>query len=158
MKKKFHAWYQPPALVTYAIREENSLMTIFSSAKLNPKLIGKKNDIKLELMTLGGASNRISSDARELLLLTSKVNIGDIVILPLDDKGLKFKVAQVASDYKYTPSENIIHSRSLELSNRTWIKDDLPLSMYRALSDCLKGKFLKRVSFKLDEVHSYFEI
>ncbi len=142
---KNHVWYQPYKLASYALNQENSLMTVFSRTKVDAETIGKKQIIKKKLED-SQSESRISSEARELHLLANKVNIDDYVVFPLDEKCLNFIAGKVSGTYQYNPDFELVHSRAVKLLTSEIKKEGVPFELYKELSLCLGCEFLQRVS------------
>ena len=149
MGKKRILWYQPYVLSDLAL---SGVMTICSNAPLDIQSVGKKKLIKELLSQLDKHNQKNNVAARELLLLSQKVKQGDLLIIPLNDKGLNFRIALINGDYQFDKVNiNYLHSRSLSLFNGTWSKDDLPIKFYRELSLCLRTPILQRVNLNILE-------
>src|SRR5689334_15384879 len=73
---KNHVWYQHYSMTIHALDSDRPLMAIRSIAKLDVSSMGKKKTIRQHLEEML-PDQRVSSQARDLLLLTSKVEIGD---------------------------------------------------------------------------------
>lgn len=145
MKVKNHVWYQPYKLVSYATHQENGVLTTFSKAKIDASLIEKKQVLKEQLERVQ-SSNRVSSEARELHLLANKVNIGDYIILPLDERCLSFLVGEISGDYQYNPEAELPHIRKLNLITPAVKKDGVHFELYKEICLCLGCEFLQRVN------------
>lgn len=142
---KNHVWYQPYKLVCYALNQESSLMTVFSKTKVDAANIGKKQVIKKRLED-SQSESRVNSEARELHLLANKVNVGDYVVFPLDEKCLTFIAGKITGIYQYNPDAELIHSRAVKLLTSEIKKEGVPFELYKELSLCLGCEFLQRVS------------
>lgn len=149
--KKSRVWYQYPDLSHYVLRPEAPFLAGATSAAMDPTRTGKKQTIKRLLQEIAPDA-KTNPQARELHLLANKVQVGDYVVFPLDEKGLRIVVGQVTGPYRYAPEADPVHGAPVQLVSKEISKEHLALDLYRALSHCVGTRAMQRLDVSADEL------